>query len=211
MNLHRASNKPEWESIPAGKRNRWQKAAARTRGIITPPNAVTVVGAIVALIGLVLLLRHSFLLGGSLVMIGRLLDIVDGWLAELTGTKSPLGEMMDATVDKIITGLTIIVGFIIPLAPWWLLVVVLLPQAIVVIIVAIARARNAHFHPTRPGKTSMFLLWVSLVGFVVVTALGYAWPQPLAVLIDLIAISSAVVGFFAAGQYARQVAKSARP
>lgn len=211
MNLHRASNKPEWEPVPAAKRNRWQKAAARTRGILTPPNVVTVIGAVVALLGLILLLRHSFWLGGSLVMVGRLLDIVDGWLAQRTGTKSPLGEMMDASVDKIVTGLTIIVGFIIPLASWWLLVLILLPQAIVVIIVAIARARRAHFHPTRPGKTSMFLLWVSLVGFVVVKALGYAWPQPLAVLIDLTAISSAIVGFFAAWQYARQVAKSARP
>ncbi|HEX5797672.1 MAG TPA: hypothetical protein VFX86_04770 [Candidatus Saccharimonadales bacterium] len=40
MNLHRAGRVPDWEKVPEGRRNRWQKLAAKTKGVITPGNAV---------------------------------------------------------------------------------------------------------------------------------------------------------------------------
>ena len=109
MNLHRTSGKPDWEEIKLGKRTLFQRLAAVTHGVITPANAITLIGFVVLLYGLGAILERDYLLGLTLIVMGRLLDIADGLAAEATHTKSPLGELFDATIDKVGTVLTVVV------------------------------------------------------------------------------------------------------
>src|SRR5260370_1427998 len=108
MNLHHA-DKPDWEKQPPDSWNVWQRLAARTQGVITPANFVSLAGVAMVITGLVLITVNSVLLGTLLVIIGRMADILDGIVAEMTHTKSPLGELIDATIDKMILLAAIVV------------------------------------------------------------------------------------------------------
>jgi cardiolipin synthase len=167
MNLHRTNGQPEWASVEPGQYNFWQRIAARTRGYVTPGNLTTLVGLALVVFGLAQIVAEEYWLGGVLVIVGRLLDLVDGWLADITRTKSPLGEIADAGADKIETFAAIGVLFVATLAPWWLLVALILPHVGISIIAYVARIKNIQLHPSRLGKISMALLWVALFGFII--------------------------------------------
>lgn len=164
--LHRIDTKPEWENIQPRKYNYWQRIAARTHSIITPGNAISVVGALISIIGLVLLAADPSWAALVLVIIGRLADIADGWAAHRTGTKSPLGELLDATIDKII----IFIAFV------SLLISDLVPPAVLILLIAqnltnsalsiIALKHGKRLHPSKEGKYSMALGWALLVSFI---------------------------------------------
>lgn len=107
FNMHRAGDRPQWEDVPQRERNIFQRIGAATRGVVTPGNVVTVVGAIMGGKALVELGRgHNgkavALLAGSLVM-----DAVDGWAAEKTSTKTPLGAALDPAKDKLLVGMAL--------------------------------------------------------------------------------------------------------
>jgi phosphatidylglycerophosphate synthase len=166
MNLHRTTGKPDWAGIRQQDYTYWQLLAVATRGFVTPGNIITVLGLGLVVYGLVVLLGGQYWLGGSLIVIGRLLDLVDGWAADMTRTKSPLGELFDATADKLETVAAIIVMYIAQLAPWWLLSSLLLPHVVIAVISLVARMCGIELHPSRAGKVSMALLWLGLFGFV---------------------------------------------
>lgn len=168
MNLHRSDSKPDWESINRNKYNFWQKMAASTGGIVTPGNLMTLIGISLVAVGLLMILRENYWLGGVLVIIGRLCDLLDGWLAESTQTKSPLGELLDAAIDKLGTAMTIAVFYVATLAPWWMLTALLLPHVWIAVIAYMARRSSRRLHPSRAGKIGMALLWAALFGFIVV-------------------------------------------
>ena len=200
MQLHRTTGQPDWADIKPAQRNRWQRLAAATNGVITPANAVTVIGLVLVVYGLIKIGRGSYWVGLIAVAIGRLLDVVDGWLAQSTATKSPLGEIMDATVDKIGTFLTLIVFLTSGIGPRWIIVAVATPHILISIIVLVGRSRNVRLHPSRLGKLSMALLWVVLPGYVIVKALsaGTGWEAA----VDSLAIASTIMGLIAAYRYA---------
>lgn len=100
MSLHRSGKVPEWETLPENRWNRWQKIAAKTRGIVTPGNIVSWTGAAFVGAGLYQTAKGHKKRGAALVAAGRSFDLGDGKAADLTGTKSPLGEATDATIDK---------------------------------------------------------------------------------------------------------------
>src|SRR6478609_9535796 len=108
MKLHRVTGKADWENVALGERTFFQKIASYSSGVLTPANIVSLLGLSMVVFGLVLLLQGQSWAGVALLVIGRLLDIVDGAVAEATGTKSPLGEIVDASFDKLSTVLTII-------------------------------------------------------------------------------------------------------
>lgn len=170
MNLHRSDTRPEWQAVSQYQRNVWQRVAASTAGIVTPGNILTLIGFSLALAGLGAILDERYWLGTIGLIVGRLLDIADGWAAEQTGTKSPLGESLDASIDKLITGGTIVVLGIAGLVSWWVLLGLLTPHLLITIVATIAISRGKRFHPSRTGKLSMALVWGGLVGFVVATA-----------------------------------------
>jgi cardiolipin synthase len=204
MNLHRTTGQPDWAGLNEDQVNPWQRLAARTKGIVTPPNIVTIVGLIIVITGLYATRYHHYWTGVIALLIGRLLDLVDGWLAQLTGTKSPLGELLDATVDKVGTFLTLGVLFVTGLAPRWLLLAILLPHLIISLIVLMARLDNRSLHPSRLGKISMAIAWVALFGFVAAAALPHAVTTIITPLVELTGSVSVITGLMAAYGYARE-------
>lgn len=158
--------------ISASKHNIWQRIAAATAGIVTPANALTIIGGVLVVIGLLQIIDNNYLSGASLLVIGRLLDLADGWAAESTGTKSPLGELMDATVDKLGTVATVIVFFIADVVSGWFLLALLIPHILIAIIATIAFIKKRQIHPSRLGKLSMAAAWLSLIGFAFAKAAG---------------------------------------
>lgn len=200
MSLHRTSGEPDWETIPKDHRTRLQRLAASTNGIVTLPNIISLVGFIFVLYGLFLILNSQYWSGLIMLVAGRLLDIADGMIAEETATKSPLGELVDATIDKIGTVLTIIVLVIANVAPWWIIILLLVPQIIISLVILIKRRKGIKVHPTRAGKISMALVWVGIIGLLLVTAMGD--PIPLAILVTLVIVVSALLALYALWQYA---------
>jgi len=203
MNLHRTTGKPDWESIKVSQHNGFQKVAAATNGIITPANVITVIGLGIVIYGLILILNQQYWWGLILLAVGRLLDIVDGVVANSTGTKSPLGELMDAAVDKIGTLLTIIVLFIAASEQWWAILLILIPQLITPFVTLYKKKKNVEIHPTRQGKLSMATAWVGIVGLFVMKATeGASFAPALSVIVFGFVIVSFILGVYALWQYA---------
>lgn len=204
MNLHRTNATPEWYNVTAADRNVWQRLAVATHGIATPGNAFTLLGLCLVLWGLGALLVGSYWLAGALVFAGRLCDLADGWAAEATKTKSPFGEIMDATADKIETIAAVIAVLFAGLLPWWLALAVLATQLLITAIAVMARRRKVALHPSRQGKIVMALIWVLLVGVVALKAGQLS--ASLTTILTLVAgvVTVALIGIVA-GEYARQL------
>lgn len=170
MDLHQSSDQPDWEAVAVKDRNHWQKRAATTKGIVTPANAATIIGFGLVLYGLLHIGWHHYWLGLSLIAVGRLFDILDGWLAQKTGTKSRLGESLDAVADKLGILAILIVFLTSHLIHIWLLIVIILPHIIMSLLALVSKLRNRPIHPTRTGKLGMALTWLCLVGFIILRA-----------------------------------------
>lgn len=202
MDLHRTTGKPDWEMIAANERTPLQKLASATNGVATPANLISMIGFGIVIYGLVALLNQDYWLGLGLLGLGRLLDIADGAVAQKTGTKSPLGEIVDTAVDKIGTILTILIFYVAGISFWWLITALLLPQVAIALIVFYKRSRGVNIHPTMVGKMSMAVLWVALVGLVLLQALALTALHPMALLIYSIAVSAVALGLHTVWQYA---------
>lgn len=64
------------------------------------PDALTLIGFAVTVVGAVLVAQQLWLLGGLVVFIGGVFDLFDGTLARATGKVSPLGAFMDSVFDR---------------------------------------------------------------------------------------------------------------
>lgn len=172
MNLHRTSARADWENIPASKHTPFQKIAAITGGYATPANLVTIIGFGIVLYGLATILDGQYWLGLLLLALGRLLDVADGVVADKTGTKSPLGEIFDAAVDKLETLFTIAVLILVDITNLWVIVALIIPQAIIPMLIFYKKQKGVGIHPTRVGKLSMALTWAGIVGLLLLEVLG---------------------------------------
>ena len=176
MNLHRTDVHPDWHAVSPARRNVWQRIAAARPGILTPGNVITLIGLTLVIVGLGALLHQHYWVAGWLVLAGRLCDLLDGWAADATGTKSPLGEIVDATVDKLETGAAFVVLLLSQLLSWWIVGLLLVVQVIIAIISLVARRQKIALHPSRRGKVAMALVWVLIVGLVVLRVAGIHIP-----------------------------------
>lgn len=179
--------------------NSWQRLAARTHGIATLANAATVVGFGLVLWGALEIYRDHYWPGLYFIVIGRLCDLLDGWLAETTKTKSPLGEMLDAAADKFGTLAAVLAYFAAQLAPWWLLIAILAPHLAITIISFVAYRRRAKVHPSLAGKLSMTLTWVCLGAFLLIRASNADHLFLLSA--ECMALLATALGFYAAFGY----------
>ena len=102
-NLHRTGNKAQWADIPEAERNIFQKVAGWTHGILTLANLATGLGVVNVFEGLDDFQNGNRAKGVAKIVVGHVLDAGDGAIAELTETKSPLGELADAVADKVKT------------------------------------------------------------------------------------------------------------
>lgn len=200
MNLHRTTGKPDWHTVKKSDYNAFQKIAAVTYGFVTPANIITIIGLGLVIYGLVEILNQHFWTGFIAVVIGRLLDIADGMVAQATHTKSPIGEIFDAVADKIGTLLTIAVLFIAAIASWWVITLLLVPQVLIPLVVFYKRQKGISVHPTRQGKLSMAISWVAIAGLIITKALNSS-PALEIISYGLIALAVAL-GIYALWQYA---------
>lgn len=159
LNLHQTGERADWEKIPQQKHNPWQKLAAATHGIITPANVISLVGTILTIIGLFGITTDLNFANVALIIIGRLADIADGFVAHRTGTKSPLGEIIDATVDKILAFAAVIALALGELAPLIVIIIVLAYSAVNSAVSATAKFQNIALHPSREGKLAGAACW----------------------------------------------------
>jgi len=165
MELHRASKQPDWEKVPQAEQRIVQKIAAKTAGVVTPGNAVSVAGLFLTHSGLIDIKRSQFLRGTARVAVGRALDIADGYVADKTGTKSPLGEKVDATIDKILMADAL----------WFLYKKDIIPTKAAILIggqnmvntvaTAIATLRGNEIHSSREGKITTAMQWAAIGGY----------------------------------------------
>lgn len=175
MDLHELHTGAEWYSVSDKKRTRWQRLAARTLGTVTPGNAVTLLGAVITVVGLWAFWHDSFILGFILIGAGRLGDIIDGFVARRTHTSSPFGEGLDAATDKLVILLAALVLVATEAVPLVLIIAVTILEIAIAVAVMLGRKAGAQLHPLRIGKYATFGLWLSLVVFLIAHAMGSAY------------------------------------
>jgi phosphatidylglycerophosphate synthase len=161
--LHRQTGVPEWETIPREEWNEWQIRADATNGWDTPGNRESAKGIVATALGLACLTNSSVSVqaaGIGLIGYGRYKDITDGRVAHETGTKSPKGEAVDATIDKIATAGAVAVAVTTESVPIPELSLIGIQQGANVILAGIAKRRGREIHPGRGGKVGMFGLWL---------------------------------------------------
>lgn len=166
-NLHRAGKRPDWELISPHHRNLWQKLAAATGGLITPSNAVSIAGIVLVGYGLLDILNGKLLTGLLWIAAGRLADIADGLLAQKTGTKSPLGEALDVSIDKITVVGALLVFVAASILPLSAAIVVAGRNGAIIALGLLARTHRQVIHPGRAGKYAAAGEWLCLGLFVV--------------------------------------------
>jgi phosphatidylglycerophosphate synthase len=128
------------------------------------------------MIGLILILRGNLGSGIGLVVVGRLADILDGIVAEATKTKSPVGEAVDATIDKIVAFAALTVLTFVGLVPLFVGVLFLIHNVVTIGIFGLARLKGGGLHPNTLGKISTAGEWIVVTGFTAVYAFGPQTP-----------------------------------
>lgn len=159
--LHTAKQ-ADWEKDGEPK-NLWQEMAHRSHGIITPANIASLVGGILAIYGLWVILDGDTVRGLVFLTIGRVADVADGIIAEYTRTKSPLGEIIDAAIDKLVVAATLIILGALELVPWVIIAIIAVQNVANVLISVLAKLRHKSLHPSRLGKVSAAFSWVTII------------------------------------------------
>lgn len=164
--LHRVGQKADWELIAKQDRNVWQRLAFSTKGVVTPANVTSVIGAV--LVGLGLWYFYIGYSGWGIICVafGRLADILDGAVAQATGTKSGVGEAIDASIDKITILAALIVFSIADIVPLAVIALIALRNSVNIGLSLIARARKKILHPSRAGKLAAASEWTTLLFFI---------------------------------------------
>ena len=162
MNLHRTGKVPQWETVAPEDRNAFQKVAARTKGVVTPANAVSASGAGLVASGLVDIANGNTTRGVIKVGLGRSADLGDGLTAEHTGTKSPLGEGVDVVVDKVETAAALPVLVKAGVLPKGAGAVIFSQNFANTAFSVVAKRRGIELHPSKEGKLTTFGQWTTI-------------------------------------------------
>ncbi len=205
MNMYRAGDAPDWAATPSHKRNFWQRIAAQTNGYGTPGNVLSIGGFAMVVVGLYIVAAHSLWEGTLFVGMGRLADILDGVIAHYTGTKSPLGRAIDATLDKIGALAALAVFGTNNLMPIWVAAAILLQNIWTIAVGVYAPWRRVSLNPSREGKFAAAGFWMTIVLFVTARLLSEShlanWQQPTSAVAYVFAISSLALGTYATVGY----------
>lgn len=166
MEMHQAGRRADWVSIAGDRRTIWQHIAARTNGIITPGNVVSIAGLVFVLSGIYMVIQGQYVSGFFWVGLGRSADIADGIVAHRTGTKSPLGEAVDAAIDKVELLAALVGLFIAGLLPLSYVIAIALLNGTIAIVSVVAKAKGHIVHPVRSGKLATLLLWMAIAALI---------------------------------------------
>jgi phosphatidylglycerophosphate synthase len=159
VDLHRAGKIPDWEKVEPENHKFWQRIADRTNGYVTPGNIISVAGAACVFWGLKDINEQRKLKGTLKVGVGRFLDILDGAAANRSETKSPMGEALDATLDKITAAVAIPVLLKNDMLPKKFAAFAGVQNLANVALTAIAKKKGNEIHSGKAGKLSTGFLW----------------------------------------------------
>jgi phosphatidylglycerophosphate synthase len=160
--LHRTERVPEWETIPPEEWNEYQVRAAETNGWDTPGNRESLKGFVGSLAGLAFIKNQHHFIGTVCLGYGRLKDLQDGKRAHETGTKSPLGEAIDAVGDGALAVIAAPIleqsGIISTRERKALLGM----SAMKFVTAGTAKLTGRELHATRLSKVGAFMHWIGL-------------------------------------------------
>lgn len=193
MDLHRAGKQSQWHGIPDDKRNWWQKQAQRSHGLITPGNIVSATGASLVAASLIYFLRGAWGWGLVFLLIGRLADVADGIVAARTRTKSPLGEAVDATLDKFTLLAALIVFIVTGVVPLLAVLLIALFNAANAAFSLLARVRKQRIHPSHIGKVTAVFQWAAILIYVTAAVLRSGDLQIASSIATFTAITSLII------------------
>jgi len=171
MNLHRTDKKPQWERTAESERTVWQRIAYKTHGVVTPANLVSLTGLALTMSGLQDFKKGNKQRATAKIILGRACDIADGLVAEHTKTKSPFGEAVDATVDKISMAHGLYVLSETDTLPVFATASFFTQNIVNTAATAIAKKRGVELHPSAEGKITTLLQWAAIGGYVIDSAL----------------------------------------
>ena len=203
MNLHRVIEN-DWAKVAPADRTTWQNIASATNGWGTPGNAISIVGLVLVLTGLLILaLDGDTLTGICLILIGRLTDILDGLVADWTGTKGVIGEGVDATVDKISLGICAIVMFILSLLPAYVAGIAIVHTLYNTALYYKARTLGVSIHSSYSGKIGTALAWATITCYVGRDLSGGTWHAMFSIVAQVTFIAFVVLAGFSSWHYTR--------
>jgi len=219
MNLHTPQDNPDWLQAAAGEVTVWQRIALATRGGITPGNIVSIVGLLLVGRGALQLSGSHWLLGLCLIIGGRLADLADGYVAELTKTKGRPGEAVDAACDKLAVGIVALVTLAAHHVPQWFLIYFIVYNLHMTLF-GLFWGRQFHLHPSSSAKLAMFTSWIAIVCLIVyskapdtlilvvgmITVLAYGWLSVVAMVTYYRDLYHAKEERIEAARWAREVA-----
>lgn len=165
MKLHTPSEKADWQLIKSTDWNIWQKLADKSGGLLTPGNFISIAGIALVIIGLINISFSNFVSGSIIIAIGRAFDVLDGYIADLTKTKSPIGEAIDTTIDKLAVLMALIAITLSAVLPNLVIVIMFVISLWISSVALLARHRQVNIHPGKIGKIATASIWISIILF----------------------------------------------
>lgn len=201
----------DWDKLSPAKRTTWQRVAASSGGVLTPGNFISLVGGALVLDGLFLISRGSVMTGLGVIFLGRMADILDGLVADYTKTKSDIGELLDATIDKIVIFTSLIVILTQNLVPSVISITVLVHSIYNSLLALLAKATDRELHPSAAGKWAVALAWLVLLSYILAGQLkNHAWHLGLTWFAGLSFCLFILAGLVSSYQYSQQMYRGFR-
>lgn len=151
-------NQNDWDGVANDELSVLQKIAKKTKGIATVGNTITLSGFILISNGLADFANGQKGIGTTKVIAGKLCDVADGKMADVTGTKGKVGEAFDVTADgvELLAGLAVLQHVnVIPTAA---AAAVALPKIADATGSLAAKWRGHEIHPTDESKIGATLI-----------------------------------------------------
>ena len=190
--------------MPEASQNNWQRVAEATHNVVTPANAITTASAAMVFDGIRQMDRP---IGLAKIAAGRALDILDGKVARATGTASELGEMFDATADKLQIGALLLKGAEKGIIPKPAALYIGAQNFSNALLSIQARRTGRTIHPNKSGKHTMFAQCTAIVGYIAASQLENAGLNRAAKVTSLVAhtalSASVILGVKATHAYAK--------
>ncbi|PID99611.1 hypothetical protein CSA80_00305 [Candidatus Saccharibacteria bacterium] len=152
----------EWELVPPHERNIHQKIAAKTGGIVTVANMISVAGAYTTHCGIHNFSKGKRLKGLSQIAIGRSCDLLDGIVAKKLGTRSEVGAAVDAGLDKALTADGIFTLVRAGVIPPYFAAAATAQQACIMAENAKIKSAGGEPNPSKDGKYGMGATWAGM-------------------------------------------------
>lgn len=156
-------------------------------------------------IGLGYVVQGELLTGVIITAGGRICDLLDGIVAERTGTKSPIGGATDASFDKLGALAALLVLGTEQIVPWWAVALIGAQNTANSIIGAIGLHRRLKVRPVQAGKLSTALEWAAFFWFILTADNLTLWHWPAYVLLG----AALILGIYATIAYARALSTPA--